>query len=206
MKGRGTRTIKPDDLIAVTPDAKAKTHFVIIDAVGVCEHAMSDTHSLSKKPNVSFKALLDKAIDKNADTGDIESLVYRLSRLNRKLSQEDKDEITDANNGKSLVDIEKTLLDGIDPDKRVEKAKEQFHTEEPTNDQIRTVSKQMIDEACKVFDSKKLRKTILDIKSKNEQIIDDVSIDELLEAGFLDKVQNIDKKTIENWSEFIEKK
>jgi len=205
MKGRGTRTIKPDDLIAVTPDAKAKTHFVIIDAVGVCEHAMSDTHSLSKKPNVSFKALLDKAIDKNADTGDIESLVYRLSRLNRKLSQEDKDEITDANNGKSLVDIEKTLLDGIDPDKRVEKAKEQFHTEEPSNEQIRTVSKQMIDEACKVFDSKNLRKKILDIKSKNEQIIDDVSIDELLEAGFTEKVQNIDKKTIENWSEFIEK-
>ncbi|MCH7561644.1 MAG: hypothetical protein IIC67_09835, partial [Thaumarchaeota archaeon] len=205
MKGRGTRTIKPDDLIAVTPDAKAKTHFVIIDAVGVCEHAMSDTHSLSKKPNVSFKALLDKAIDKNADTGDIESLVYRLSRLNQKLSQDDKDEITDVNNGKSLVDIQKTLLDGIDPDKRVEKAKEQFHTEEPSNDQIRTVSKQMIDEACKVFDSTKLRKTILDIKSKNEQIVDDVSIDELLEAGFLDKVQNIDKKTIENWSEFIEK-
>ncbi len=205
MKGRGTRTIEPDDLIAVTPDAKSKTHFVIVDAVGVCEHAMGDTHSLSKKPNVSFKILLDKATDKNADVEDIESLIYRLSRLNKKLSQEDKEEIANANNGKTLVDIEKTLLDGIDADKKIQKAKEQFHTQEPTSEQIRTIGKQMIDEACKVFDSAKLRKTILDIKSKNEQIIDNVSIDELLEAGFTTEVQNLDKKTIENWIEFVQK-
>src|SRR5208337_318014 len=37
MKGRGCRVIKPDDLQGVTPDAKQKTHFVIVDAVGVCE-------------------------------------------------------------------------------------------------------------------------------------------------------------------------
>jgi len=205
MKGRGTRIIKPDDLLAVTPDATSKTHFVIVDAVGVCEHAMSDTHSLSKNPSVSFKELLDKAIDKNADEDDIQSLIYRLSRLDKKLDQNDKDEITEVNNGKTLSDIGQTLLDGIDADKRVEKAKEQFNTEEPTTEQIKTVGKQMIDEACKVFDSVKLRKTILDIKSKNEQIIDDVSIDELLEAGFTDKVQNIDNKTIKNWTLFIEK-
>ncbi len=204
MKGRGTRKIKDDDLISVTPDAKAKTHFVIIDAVGVCEHAMSDTHSLSKRPNVLFKSLLDKATDKNADIDDVESLVYRLSRLNRKLSQDDKDEIASANDGKTLVDIQRTLLDGVNPDKKLEKAKEQFKTETPTDQQLSTVSKQMIDDACRVFDSAKLRKTILDIKSKNEQIIDDVSVDELLEAGFSDKVQNIDKKTIEKWSEFVE--
>ena len=203
MKGRGTRTIKKDDLIAVTPDAKNKTHFVIVDAVGLREDSMSDTHSLLQKLNVSFTKLLDKAIDKNADTGDIESLIYRLSRLDRKLSQDDKDEIT--NNGKSLVDIERILLDGIDADKRLEQAKEQFDTEKPTDEQIRIVSKQMIDEACRVFDSAKLRKTILDVKSKNEQTIDNTSIDELIEAEFTEQVNSIDKKTIEKWSEFVEK-
>ena len=203
MKGRGTRTIKKDDLVAVTPDAENKTHFVIVDAVGLREDSMSDTHSLLQKPNVSFKKLIDKATDKNADTGDIESLIYRLSRLDRKLNQDDKDEIT--NNGKSLVDIGRILLDGIDADKRLEKAKEQFNTKKPTDEQIRIVSKQMIDESCKIFDSVKLRKTILDIKSKNEQIIDDVSIDELIEAGFIEQVNSIDKKTIERWSEFVEK-
>src|SRR5207237_7731694 len=33
MKGRGSRVINSTDLIAVTPDAKAKTRFVIVDAV-----------------------------------------------------------------------------------------------------------------------------------------------------------------------------
>lgn len=205
MKGRGTRTIKPDDLIAITPDAKAKTHFVIVDAVGVCEHSKSDTHSLSKKPMVSFKALLDKAVDKNADTGDLESLVYRFSRLNAKIEQKDRDEIADANNGESLSDIGNVLLDAIDTDKIMSNTKEQFKIQIPTNEQIRTVSKNMIDEACKIFDNVLLRKTILDIKSKNEQIIDGVSIDELLEAGFTDTVRTYDEKTLKNWTEFIEK-
>ena len=34
MKGRGVRVIGPADLQAVTPDAKAKTHFMIVDCVG----------------------------------------------------------------------------------------------------------------------------------------------------------------------------
>ena len=37
MKGRGVRVIDRDDLQSVTPDATDKTHFVIVDAVGVCE-------------------------------------------------------------------------------------------------------------------------------------------------------------------------
>jgi type I restriction enzyme, R subunit len=205
MKGRGTRKIDNDDLISVTPDAKSKTHFVIVDAVGVCEHAMTDTHSLSKKPNVSFKKLIDKAVDKNADVGDVESLIYRLSRLNRKLSPEDKEEIASVNNGKTLVDIQRTLLDGIDADVKLEKAKEQFKTDIPTVEQLSTVGKEMINESCKVFDSVKLRKTIIDIKSKNEQIVDNVSIDELLESGFVQQVESLDKKTIKNWNEFVEK-
>jgi type I restriction enzyme R subunit len=36
MKGRGTRTISDDDLKSVTADAKHKTGFIIVDAVGVC--------------------------------------------------------------------------------------------------------------------------------------------------------------------------
>ena len=39
MKGRGTRVISSEELIETTYDAKSKDHFVIVDAVGVCEHA-----------------------------------------------------------------------------------------------------------------------------------------------------------------------
>src|SRR5216684_1305711 len=59
MKGRGSRIIKADDLRAVTPDASSKTHFVIVDAVGVCESELVDTHPLEKKPSVSFEKLME---------------------------------------------------------------------------------------------------------------------------------------------------
>ena len=43
MKGRGVRIINPDDLQAVSADATAKTHFVLVDAVGVTEADFNDT-------------------------------------------------------------------------------------------------------------------------------------------------------------------
>ena len=53
MKGRGVRTIKPDDLRSVTGDATAKTHFIIVDAVGVCESIKTDSQSLPGEPSTT---------------------------------------------------------------------------------------------------------------------------------------------------------
>ena len=49
MKGRGVRIIDPNDLQAVSADATAKTHFVIVDAVGVTEAEFNDTQPLERK-------------------------------------------------------------------------------------------------------------------------------------------------------------
>ena len=54
MKGRGVRVINPTDIQSVTPDAKAKDHFVIVDCVGVTEHELSDTYPLDRKKTVPF--------------------------------------------------------------------------------------------------------------------------------------------------------
>ena len=95
MKGRGTRTIKSDDLIAVTPDAKLKDHFVIVDAVGVCEHSMTDTHSMNRKSGISFEQLLRDTSEGRADEDSLESLAYRLARLDRNLDKRGKEEIAE---------------------------------------------------------------------------------------------------------------
>jgi len=58
MKGRGVRIISDDDLESVTPDAKGKTHFVIVDAVGVCERDKTLSKPLDRKPSVSTEKLL----------------------------------------------------------------------------------------------------------------------------------------------------
>ena len=53
MIGRGVRVISPDDLRTVTGDATAKTHFIIVDAVGVCESIKTDSQSLPGDPPAS---------------------------------------------------------------------------------------------------------------------------------------------------------
>lgn len=50
MIGRGVRTISPNDLKTVTGDATAKTHFFIVDAVGVCESVKIDSQSRPGEP------------------------------------------------------------------------------------------------------------------------------------------------------------
>ena len=50
MKGRGVRSIRTDDLVQVTPDAKGgKERFVVIDAVGVTETAKSTMRPLERQ-------------------------------------------------------------------------------------------------------------------------------------------------------------
>ena len=53
MKGRGVRTINPDDLRSVTGDAIAKTHFIIVDAVGVCESIRTDSQPRPGEPSTN---------------------------------------------------------------------------------------------------------------------------------------------------------
>ena len=50
MKGRGVRTINSNDLQTVTGDATAKNHFIIVDAVGVCDSVKTDSQSLPGDP------------------------------------------------------------------------------------------------------------------------------------------------------------
>ncbi len=48
MKGRGVRVISASDLEAVTPDARGKDRFVLVDCVGVCETDLIETLPLEK--------------------------------------------------------------------------------------------------------------------------------------------------------------
>ena len=58
MKGRGVRVIDNADFQAVTPDATSKTHFVIVDCVGLCEEDLTDSQPLESQPTVSFEKLM----------------------------------------------------------------------------------------------------------------------------------------------------
>ncbi len=183
MKGRGTRTIDGDALEGVTPDAKFKDHFVIVDAVGVCESDKTDSRPLERKRGIKFDHLFFAVASGARDVDSLMSLGNRLSRLDKRLSNEERS-IIEEETGVSLRDMSRGLFDAIDPDKREEKAKELFDVEEPSEEQLGEAYNVLADEACKLFRSRKVLNTILEVKRKNEQTIDIVSRDELLEARF----------------------
>ena len=83
MKGRGCRVIKSDDLLSVTPDAKQKTHFVIVDAVGVCETDKTTSKPLDRKPSVPLDKILNMVAAGAASDDICSTLAARLTRLDR---------------------------------------------------------------------------------------------------------------------------
>ncbi|MDE0525044.1 MAG: DEAD/DEAH box helicase family protein [Thaumarchaeota archaeon] len=204
MKGRGTRVIDPNDLQAVTPDARSKDHFVIVDAVGVCEHAKSDTHSLNRKKGISFERLMQMAAEGRADEDALKSLVYRMSILDGNLDEVGKNEI-ERTAGMTIPHMVNRILDGTDADKQHEYAREKFDTEEPTPEQLADARKESIRNAGSLFDSPKLRNALLDAKKKNELVIDNISTDTLQEAGFDERAREMSQNTVASFREFLEK-
>jgi type I restriction enzyme R subunit len=187
MKGRGVRVIDPTELQAVTPDAVRKTHFVIVDCVGVTESAIGETHPLDQKKAVAFKTLLEHVASGGTDHDMVSSLVSRLARLNRRCGPEEEQEIRQASGGKSLTALTGDLVDALDLDRQVDVARTQFAVpagQEPTTEQVRQVESQLVAAAVVPIATRpELRKTLVEIKRRFEQIIDEVSEDVLLFAG-----------------------
>ena len=122
MKGRGVRIIDKDDLKAVTPDARAKTHFVIVDCVGVCERDMADTHPLERKKSVTFRALLQHVGQGGTDPDYLSSLASRLSRLHQQCAGADEKRIREVG-GCALTEISHAILGALQPDRQEEDAR-----------------------------------------------------------------------------------
>lgn len=202
MKGRGTRVINPTDLQMVTSDARNKTHFVIIDAVGVCETDKTDSMPLERVRNVPLeKLLMDMALrKKNKDK--ISSLAGRLAKIDLQMNEKEKQDIQNIT-GKSMNQIVNELLDAVDPDKTIEKAKEMFNTDVPTKEELNKATEKLLDRVSRPFDNPKFRSKIIEIKRKNEQIIDNVSKDEVIFAGFNDLAAEKARIIVNNFKNFI---
>ena len=205
MKGRGTRTITDTDLIGVSSDAKHKTHFIIVDAVGVCESDKTDSRPLERKRSVPFKTLLNSVAQGVHDADTLSSLGGRLASFNKEIDSTQRAEIEATIPGKTLRQIINEVLDAVDPDKHLEKAKQLFRTDTPTLEQVKQAAKEMGKQTCTLFDEPKFRNKVLEIKRFNEQTIDNVSKDALVYAGpdIQAKVQ-LANAQIKSFQEFID--
>lgn len=210
MKGRGTRVISTTDLNSVSPDVKNKTHFVIVDAIGVCESDKTDSRPLEKKRDIPFDKLLIRIAKGEREKDNISSLAGRLARIDKVLEEKDKkrmDDIIKKESGDNSLNLKKiinNLLDSINPDIKTDKAKEMFKKNEPTEKEIKQAAEKLVLSACLPFDKPKIREALINIPRDAEQIIDTTSLDTVLFAGFDEKAKEKARTIIDTFKRFIE--
>ncbi|WP_456473424.1 type I restriction endonuclease subunit R [Desulfolithobacter sp.] len=205
MKGRGTRVLDYDELKKVTPSAAGrKTHFVIIDAVGVTKSVKTDSRPLERKPSVSFKDLLMSVLMGADDEETLTSLANRLARLNQQLDDKERQQI-EKKAGKPLPRITRELLDAVDPDRIEEQAKKENNLPpeaEPDEEQRKQAASSLAKQATAVFNGE-LNDMLENIRRSHEQVIDDQNIDRLIRAEWDGDARENAQNLTREFAEFL---
>lgn len=209
MKGRGVRIIDPNDLRAVSgEDAVAKTHFVIVDCVGMTETQLADTQPLERQRTVSLKSLLEHVAMGGTDADVLSSLASRLARLSKQCGAAEQARIVDASGGVTLSTICGAIVEGLDPDRQIAEARSAFGVPaeaEPTKPQIKQSAELLLKRATEPLATRPALRTLLvDLKRELEQVIDEVSEDELLVAGASPEAREKAQSLVADFERFIE--
>jgi len=191
MKGRGSRVMSQPEFQAVTNDAHhpAKTHFVIVDAVGVTDVDQQDTVPLEKKRSVTLRKLLEKVGFGSADVDELSSIADRLSRIDKNLTTTQRDKLTEEAGGKDLKKVVGELMVAVDPDRRHARARElaaeALGIDDPSPDQIAEQIPAVVAGAAETLQTApKLRQTIVEVQQAHMQLLDEVSADEVTFSGY----------------------
>lgn len=187
MIGRGSRTINDDDLQQVSRMAKVKTHFVVVDAIGATKSKKTDSRPLERKPSVPMKDLLGAVLMGATDEDLFTSLANRLIRLDRQITPDEKEKITELSGGKSINHIIKDLLNVYDPDV--------LET---------TPQEELIKEVQTTFNGE-LNDYLENVRKVHEQIIDVVNLDTVLVADWDKDSTDKANEIITEFQAYIEK-
>lgn len=199
MKGRGVRVCNSADLQAVTPDAKVKDHFVIVDAVGVCERDKTDSRPMDTKKSVPLDKLLQAVSLGNVEDEVLSSVAARLARLDKDLSPADHAKVLEASGGKSLRDLASGIVQALNAEE-LEDGKDN-ETLPPS------VRAELVEAryrgATKPFANPELRHLILQLRQKADLVVDIVTQDELIHAGFSEAASERAKGLVQSFEAFI---
>lgn len=209
MKGRGTRTLNKDDLRKVTPSAVSnKTHFVIVDAVGVCQSVKTESVSLERKKTESLKDLLTGVALGQRDEDTLTSLANRLSILQQQISENEKNEIKKITDEVPINQIIKNLLDAYNPDinKEIKTDDEliKLNEEEKKEYESKIQLSDSVKDACKPFSNPDLRDYLENCRHKYEQYIDNQNLDNIIYSGFDEQAKENAEKTIVTFKKYLE--
>jgi type I restriction enzyme R subunit len=173
MKGRGVRVCNPTDLAAVNPgEGVKKDHFVIVDAVGVCERDKTDSRPMDTKKAVPLDKLLQAVSLGNVEDDVLSSIAARLARLDKDASDGDRAKVVELSGGKTLRDLARGIVDAL-------------NFANNADDSVRPeLVEGHLRESTRPLSSPVLREQLLKMKQKADLVIDTVTQDSLLHAGF----------------------
>lgn len=195
MRGRGVRTVSPDDLRKVTPDATTKERFILIDAVGVTESEKIIAKPLERERTVSFDKLLEQVASGRNDEDVVSTLAGRLAALDRKLSPEQKARIEEVTHGLSLNMLAGKLLDSLDEDI--------IRQRSPSPEERDATAEMLREEALEPFNAPELRNLLMELKKASEVIIDQYSQDVVISTGFDQKAA---QEMVERFKRLLDEK
>ena len=178
MKGRGVRVCKDDDLRSVNPGEHIKKdHFVIVDCVGVCERDKTDSRPMDTKKSVPLDKLLHAVSLGNVEDDVLSSIAARLARLDKDASDADRAKVVELSGGKTLRDLARSIVGALSA-----------ATDDSVGPHGTPVRPELVAgllrEATKPFSAPALREQLLKMKQKADLVIDVVTQDSLLHAGF----------------------
>jgi type I restriction enzyme R subunit len=186
MKGRGVRVIPDADFRAVTPDATTKTHFVVIDCVGVMEEQKSDP-PMDREKGVPFSKLVELVRAGNRDEDILSTLAARLDRMDRRLTPDQRVDFERQSEGVTLRSLVEGLINGLDPDRSDERARTLFTIppdRAPSGEQLEAAQLELREEAANpIAHAPKLCQALLEVRRAQDVTIDVTTLDEVTHAG-----------------------
>jgi len=207
MKGRGTRICSMDMMKKAGTDIDHdKTHFVIVDAVGVTESIKTDSQPMERKKSVPMKDLMMNVMMGGAEDEDtFRSIAARLARLSKEMTPKERKEF-EAISDQTIEQVIHKFLNVHDIDKQAEYAKTLFNLkseEEATSEQLKKVEEDLSNEARMVLTGELVEYTE-SVRRKREQIIDTVNIDSVVFSGWKSDSEEGAKNIIKSFQDFTE--
>jgi len=187
MKGRGTRTLDLDGLRKATPSAKsAKTHYVIVDAIGVTKSLKTDSRPPVTRPTVPFKDLAMEVVMGATDADTVSSLAGRLARIDRQLTPLQKHTLAAKMGGTTVSQLVGALFNALDGDAIEQKARELAGVPDQADpgDTARERAQQQLVAAARAPLTGAIVTQIVAFCTENMQTIDHDTQDKLLHAGW----------------------
>jgi type I restriction enzyme R subunit len=104
--------------------------------------------------------------------------------------------------------MNRALLDALNPDRQVEEARKDFGLAQevaPSPDQLKETAERLCKEAIRpLATNPPLRKLLKELKTQFEQVVDDVSRDEVLEAGLSPEARKKAEDLVKSFEKFLE--